>query len=147
MNDNERAFGVQIDTVVDMASFGMAPAILYLNSGAFFWYNILIAIAYVGCAAMRLAYFNVHGLTPSANEGPPCYHGLPVTYAALALPFIYIIMLAFNMQQTDLLLSLMMLMLAIAFIRDIAIPKPVGKWIGILLLVALSEVGLLIWLR
>ena len=33
MTDDERAFGVQIDSIIDMASFGVAPAMLGLFLG------------------------------------------------------------------------------------------------------------------
>ena len=38
---------------------------------------------------MRLAYFNVHGMTEVGDR--KVYTGLPVTYAALIFPIFYII--------------------------------------------------------
>ena len=56
------AFGVEYDSIVDMVSFGIAPALLVYTwvlapLGNRAW---LIAALFALCAALRLARFNVH---------------------------------------------------------------------------------------
>lgn len=49
--------GLQLDSLADMVSFGLAPAYLYYLC-ADYEYRIIPALFYVSCAAYRLAKFN-----------------------------------------------------------------------------------------
>ena len=73
-------FGMEFDSMSDLVSFGMAPAILiYLSVLRYlpFW-GISIAVLYVVCAAVRLARFNVQ----AAIEEKDHFMGLPSPGAA-----------------------------------------------------------------
>ena len=70
MTKTQSAFGLQIDSLADVISFGVAPAMLLYK-----WVlyrlpvpGLLAAFLYVACAAIRLARFNV--LASSANRAP-----------------------------------------------------------------------------
>ncbi|MBS4209034.1 CDP-diacylglycerol--serine O-phosphatidyltransferase [Bacillus sp. FJAT-50079] len=86
----ESELGKQLDSMSDIISFGVAPALLLYQGilhlfgypGAFF------TILYIGCGAFRLARFNI-----AENNG--YFTGLPITAAGclltlsyLAIPFI-----------------------------------------------------------
>jgi CDP-diacylglycerol--serine O-phosphatidyltransferase len=77
-------FGLEFDSLADVVSFGVVPAILAdslalrpLGLGAVF-----LVAAYIVCAALRLARFNVHADLP---EGKRYFVGLPVPGAAAAI--------------------------------------------------------------
>jgi CDP-diacylglycerol--serine O-phosphatidyltransferase len=60
MTNTQSAFGAEYDSMADMVSFGVAPALIAYNFGLselgkFGW---LAAFIYVACAALRLARFN-----------------------------------------------------------------------------------------
>ncbi len=60
MTNTQSAFGVQYDSLSDLISFGVAPALLVFNwslheLGKFGW---VVAFIYMACAAIRLARFN-----------------------------------------------------------------------------------------
>jgi CDP-diacylglycerol--serine O-phosphatidyltransferase len=60
LTNTESDFGAEFDSLADMVSFGLAPAlVMYLwslsNLGKIGW---LVAFVYVACAALRLARFN-----------------------------------------------------------------------------------------
>ncbi|MCO1335389.1 CDP-diacylglycerol--serine O-phosphatidyltransferase [Microbulbifer sp. OS29] len=60
LTDTQSAFGVQYDSLSDMVSFGLAPALVVFswalgNLGKFGW---AVAFLYAACAALRLARFN-----------------------------------------------------------------------------------------
>jgi CDP-diacylglycerol--serine O-phosphatidyltransferase len=93
MSQSTSSFGGQLDSLCDMISFGIAPAVLMLElvesklelttvlSGGllhrFIW---LAALAYVSCAAIRLARFNVEN---DENEmAHMSFLGLPSPAAA-----------------------------------------------------------------
>ncbi len=75
-------FGVQLDSLADLATFGLAPAVLLYRWCLFdlgFW-GLFIAFLYVACGALRLARFNVL----AARETGTSKHflGLPIPLAA-----------------------------------------------------------------
>ncbi|HEX5791725.1 MAG TPA: CDP-diacylglycerol--serine O-phosphatidyltransferase [Rheinheimera sp.] len=62
LTNTQSEFGAQYDSMSDMLSFGMAPALVAYNwglaeYGKFGW---LAAFVYVACAALRLARFNAN---------------------------------------------------------------------------------------
>jgi CDP-diacylglycerol---serine O-phosphatidyltransferase len=89
-------FGGQLDSLSDIVSFGVAPAIMVLciahpedvralTAGAKIYWRVewVMAATYVCCAALRLARFNVENVADeSAHMG---FRGLPSPGAAAAL--------------------------------------------------------------
>src|SRR5687768_2147285 len=79
-------FGSELDSLVDIVTFGLAPAfIMYfavLNREGWDW---LIAFFYVVCAAIRLARFNVE----QAGRAKRYFHGLPSPAAGMTLATYY----------------------------------------------------------
>lgn len=79
-------FGSELDSLVDVISFGLAPAmIMYfaiLNREGWDW---IIVFFYVACAAIRLARFNVE----QAGRAKRYFHGLPSPAAGMTLATYY----------------------------------------------------------
>lgn len=83
-------FGAELDSLVDLISFGIAPALLvyfheFSSGGRFAW---LICYFYVVAAALRLARFNVM----AAEGGKPAgswFTGLPSPAAGVTLSVYY----------------------------------------------------------
>lgn len=78
-------FGAELDSLVDLTSFGVAPALLmymqeFSAAGRFAW---LIAWFYVMAAAIRLARFNVMAGSSSRPSG--WFTGLPSPAAGMTL--------------------------------------------------------------
>lgn len=72
----ESELGKQLDSMSDIISFGVAPALL-LYQGILFEFGapgIFFTVFYIGCGAFRLARFNI-----SENNG--YFTGLPITAA------------------------------------------------------------------
>lgn len=81
----ESEFGSHFDSIADMVSFGVAPAVLvYASSlsklGRVGW---LAAFLYLACAAIRLARFNV--LAKEDNPSRKYFKGMPSPVAAAGL--------------------------------------------------------------
>ncbi len=89
--EQEKNFGIQIDSLSDLICFGVLPAsIVYSMSNK----NIIVlavSAMYVLCGLIRLAYFNVdeQERQKKSSESRKLYYGLPVTLSALFLPMIY----------------------------------------------------------
>ncbi len=138
----EKIFGTQIDSLVDLVSFGVTPAVccfqLGLDSG---WDYPLLAI-YVSAAAMRLATFNTLKHYGKLRSGT--YRGLPVTYAALVFPLAFLLDRLVGGAYLRAGLRLVMAGMSVAFVLDVPMSKPSRKGYFFLILVAL---GLsLLWL-
>ncbi len=78
--------GSELDSLVDIVSFGVAPAmIMYfavLNHDGWDW---VFSFAFIACAALRLARFNVE----QAGRAKRYFHGLPSPAAGLTLATYY----------------------------------------------------------
>jgi CDP-diacylglycerol--serine O-phosphatidyltransferase len=76
----ESRFGSEYDSIADTVSFGVAPAMLAFNAGAFRelgWTGWVMSFMFMAGAALRLARFNV---TPARYRGR--FEGLPSPAAA-----------------------------------------------------------------
>jgi CDP-diacylglycerol--serine O-phosphatidyltransferase len=77
-------FGVELDSLADILSFGIAPAVLFYTLdiyplGKWGW---ILGFVFVMCGAFRLARFNVQ---QSKLEEKLPYMGLPIPTAAITL--------------------------------------------------------------
>jgi CDP-diacylglycerol--serine O-phosphatidyltransferase len=84
-------FGEQLDSLADMVSFGIAPAVIVFNwklytLGKYGW---LIAFLYCACTSLRLARFN--NMLDNNTHDKKWFIGLPSpSAAALVVGFVYI---------------------------------------------------------
>lgn len=123
LDDYAQRFGVQIDSLVDVVSFGVAPVMI----AAAFGLSGLGMIAgglYVCAAAQRLAHFNV--ATAQSESTPRFYTGLPVTFAALILPLALAPLPLMPVDDYGLVLTVALLLMAWLFVAPLHIRKPAG---------------------
>ncbi len=79
-------FGIQLDSLADVVSFGMAPAVLayaFVLRDVETWDGMLaalLAFVFVACGALRLARFNV--MTLDSRKPASSFTGLPIPAAA-----------------------------------------------------------------
>ena len=156
-NEREKSYGVQIDSLTDLVSFGVFPVVIGYSLGAInlnfdegpvssgMVISTGIAAIYVLAALIRLAYFNVIEIElQGKREIRKYYEGLPVTSVAILIPLVYSICLIF-----DVLLSLvypaMLFFIAVAFVARVRIPKIRGRYLVIFLIIGLPIAIFLIW--
>ena len=99
------AHGMQMDSLCDMVTFGVAPAVIvavhshvqaFIESpladfASYPWLWLACSI-YIGCAALRLAFYNVMGMDEEAKEhfcDKNHFRGLPTPAAAAAICSIF----------------------------------------------------------
>lgn len=137
MTPEETSLGIQIDSMADMVSFGIAPILLVYSMGATSLFDSLVLAFYVLAVAQRLSYFNVHGTIQVGEK--KYYTGLPVTFSALLLPLIYIFQHSiFDYKAGLLLMKAAIFFLAILYISKLPIPKPTGIWYVIFPVIAIA---------
>lgn len=129
----EKRFGIQIDSLSDLVCFGVLPAQIGFHCAQQKTAGLLISIAYLLCALIRLAWFNVDEEERQTHSKEPreFYLGLPVTSSALILPLFIgcggLLYMPFS-EATHWLL----LLISIGFVTPFRFRKPRGT--GILLL-------------
>lgn len=82
LTHTQSAFGVQMDSLADVVSFGAAPSIIAWHWGLWRWGQpgLLAAFFFCACGAIRLARFNV--LAARAASPSHFFVGLPIPAAA-----------------------------------------------------------------
>lgn len=96
---DDKMFGMQIDSLCDIVSFGVAPVMVGVAMGMTRWYYCIVYVFFVLCGLVRLAYFNVDEInrTKIADCGRREYYtGMPITNVSLALPVFYLIATMFD---------------------------------------------------
>ena len=121
---SEKRFGIQIDSLSDLVCFGVLPAVIVYTLGR----GRLRAVAcgaYVLCALIRLAWFNVdEEARQDFDTGRrKVYLGLPVTSAAAIFPLLYGLCILFCW-PIGILSIFILLLVAAAFLTPFSIRKP-----------------------
>jgi len=82
MTKTQSEFGVELDSLADVITFGVAPAILLYKWALYGlgFFGIAVAAVYAACGAIRLARFNV--LAHSEGGVQRFFIGLPIPLAA-----------------------------------------------------------------
>ena len=145
-NDLEKAFGVQIDTLVDIVSFLAFPSVMLVmfNKVTYgeMWFTYVIVMFYVLCGVIRLAWFNIH----VNGERTKYYTGLPVTYIALIIPIFYALTKFAKINIFTVGLNIILVVVGILFVLNVKIKKPTGIWYLIFSLLAVATIlGILIF--
>lgn len=130
--EEEKEFGIQIDSLTDMVSFAVFPVVLSFAMGNTEWYHIIISSFYVIAAITRLGFFNVSTTTSTVTK---FFTGLPVTYASLIVVSAYIVGQLLSI--TGIIIPISLLLTAVLFILKIKIAKPRGIAYALLGLLAI----------
>ena len=144
-NEAEKNFGIQIDSLCDLISFGVLPVAIGYGlglSGGFFFVS---AVLYIICAIIRLAYFNVDEIMRQKNENGSrkTYYGLPVTAAAMLFPLIYGLKDLLGAALLPV-YQVALFVVAAAFILKFKIRKPRGAALWVIFALGLAVVALVI---
>ena len=89
--DEEKRFGIQLDSLSDVVCFGVLPVAIGVGLGANAWWQIEIMALFDLAGLIRLAYYNVTEETrqQQTNEKRKHYLGVPITSSALSVPLLY----------------------------------------------------------
>ena len=123
--EDEKNFGIQLDSLCDVICFGAFPAIWLYFMGVDSKVGIASLIFYVLCAVIRLAFFNVIEAKRQKTEGGSTkyFRGLPVTSASIIFPFFYLVSLLINWNGMSIVFHILPLLTGILFITDFRVPK------------------------
>lgn len=124
--EDEKNFGIQLDSLCDVICFGIYPAWLCYMLGVRNWPGYLLMFFYCTCAVIRLAFFNVLEAKRQQTQGGAnkIYRGLPVTSIAFILPLFFWLQFLLSDLAFLALLHLMLLVVGFLFVLDFELPKP-----------------------
>lgn len=134
----DRAFGAQLDSLIDMVSFGVLPAIILLSYTNYHFWSLPVGFALIAACAIRLSYFNVYGLT-----GGKTYTGLAVDYNGLLVSFAFLFESLFSKAAFSIGLTVLLMAVVVLNLASIQIPKFSKKW---LLGIAAYIIGMTLYL-
>lgn len=137
LGGKESLFGKEFDSIADVVSFGVAPAMMVFflilsptNNYPFFrkigW---LVGFIYLLCGAVRLARFNVltHPLNTQNQQLSPkrsyCFIGLPIPAAAGVIASLVLVINRFDLKAWSLVLPGLMLLIAWLMVSNIHYPS------------------------
>jgi len=114
-------FGVEFDSLADIISFGIAPAmLLYFYIGYDFGrFGILVSALYVTFGAIRLARFNIS----TAKTDPNVFIGLPIPTAAVFISMWILLFYKYTLQHYALLLLFLALGVSILMVSNFRYPS------------------------
>ena len=137
LGGRESLFGKEFDSIADVVSFGLAPAMMVFflilsptNNYPFFrkigW---IVGFIYLLCGAVRLARFNVitHPLLPKEQKLSPkdaaCFIGLPIPAGAGVIASLALLINRFDLKAWALVLPLLMLLVAWLMVSNVRYPS------------------------
>ncbi|RZT02586.1 CDP-alcohol phosphatidyltransferase family protein [Cuneatibacter caecimuris] len=126
--EDEKRFGIQIDSLCDLICFGAFPAIMGYAFGLRGIVGTGVMVLFVLAAVIRLGYFNVveERRQQETDEVRKYYQGLPVTSIAILFPAAYLLRGYFP-DAFVYILEGVLLLVAVLFVADIKVPKPGNK--------------------
>ena len=143
--DHHRAFGGQLDSLIDIVSFGVFPAVFLLSYGKFSPWFLPGAFLIVATSAIRLSYFNIFGLIDDKT-----YMGLALDNNVLILAFVFLFEGFINHTVFSIILYALLMVFLVLNLAPIRTPKFAGKWFYVLMVytfVLTVIYGCILWNR
>ena len=123
---NDKAFGGQLDVLIDIVSYGVTPAILLLSFGKFEPIYLVGAFIMLAASALRLSYFATFGLADGSK-----YTGLALDNNSLILVLIFLLEGLFSVGVFSIILYASGLCLAALNVSKIKTPKLSGNPVNV----------------
>ena len=126
--DHQKAFGPHLDSLIDIISFGVFPAVFLLSYGNFNPLFLPGAFLIFAASAIRLSYFNVFGLVDTKT-----YMGLALDNNVIILAFLFLFESFFNHTVFSIILYILLMIMTVFNLAPVQTPKFTGKWFYILI--------------
>ena len=132
--DEERRYGIQLDSLSDVVCFGVLPVAIGYNIGADAWWQVAIMALFALAGLIRLAYYNVTEETrqQQTTEKRKHYLGVPITTSALTVPLLFCFRGLLGAYFT-LAYTLLLLVNGAFFITPIQVKKPSKTGLAVML--------------
>ena len=139
--DNQRAFGAQLDSLIDIVSFGVFPAIFLLSYGQFNPWFLPGAFLILAVSAIRLSYFNIFGMIDKKT-----YKGLALDNNVIILATLFLLEGFFAHTLFSIILYVVMMIMPVFNLASIRTYKFAGKWFYVLIVYTVVMTAIYGWL-
>lgn len=138
--EDQKNFGIQLDSLVDVVAFGVLPALICYHMGVQGILGLVLVFFYCTCAVIRLAFFNMLEAKRQKEEGGcnKSYRGLPVTSASFIFPLVFCTQFFLPADFFTAFLYITLGIVGFLFIFDFKMPKLGLR--GILILIGIVTV-------
>ena len=142
--DEEKSFGIQIDSLCDIVCFGVFPSMICYLLGVDGVFGIIVIVYYCLCSLIRLAWYNVQESAGKQvdESGQKFYHGLPITTMAILLPLVFLLNFLIPKEVFIWILHGVLIVVGTMFVTDFRLKKPSN--IGALAIAAIVGVAVLV---
>ena len=140
--EEEKKFGIQIDSLCDVICFGVFPIIICYSMGIRDIIGLAILMFFGVAGVIRLAYFNVAEeiRQEETAENRKYYQGLPITSASIAMTIMYMLRPLFSDHIFLIIVRVVMLGIGTLFITDFRFKKPSNKMIVVLVVIVAAAI-------
>jgi len=138
--EEQGLYGAQLDSLIDVVSFGICPAIFLLSYGDFSPWYIPGAFIIVAASVIRLSYFNVFGLVDKST-----YMGFPLDNNVIILVFTFLFSGLFTQTAFSIVIYILLILFAALNVSPIKTPKFAGKWYYALIAYTVTISAILGW--
>ena len=122
-SDELKSFGSKLDSLVDMVSLGICPAMILLSYGDFNPWFLPGALALVIAGAIRLAYFDVFGVDSDGRIA-----GLSLDITALVVALLFLFEPVSTHELFAVVLYGVIVVLSVLHVAPFRMTKMVGHW-------------------
>lgn len=119
---SDRDFGGDLDSLIDVVSYGVAPGVVLLSFGNFNPVFLVAVFLMTAASAMRLSYFNTFGLAGGSK-----YTGLALDNNNIIHVFVFLFAGAFSSGIFAIVLCVSGLGIAALNVSQLQTPKLSGK--------------------
>ena len=144
--EEEKLFGIEIDSLADMVGFVVFPIVIGYSMGLNNWYNIFGYVLFVLCGITRLGFFNISVVDTNRDKPVSTYKGLPVTSSSIIFPFFWFLCEIISKLSFSCLYPFLTYIIAFLFIFNFSIPKFKGKAYIVLSIIAILGLILLLYI-
>ena len=143
--DEEKRFGIQLDSLSDIVCFGVLPFVIGVCIGEREWWQIAIMALFALAGLIRLAYFNVTEETrqKQTNEKRRNYLGVPITSSALTVPLLFCFR-GFLAGAFPIAYTLLLLANGVLFVVPLQVKKPSKTGLAAMLVIGIVCTALII---
>lgn len=118
--DEEKMYGIQIDSLADAISFVALPVAIMFGMGHTDVMSIAVCVFFVLAGLIRLAHFNVMASISEQDT----FTGLPVSSSCVLIPLLWLLSRYLDGVAMDAVTDVALILTAILFVSRIQIRKP-----------------------
>ena len=140
--DYQTVYGVELDTICDVISFGVLPMVIVQSLTSWNIYTSIVSVFFCLCGIIRLAYFNMLAITKKSDG--KTFIGFPIIISAFIIPAVFFVFEIFKIDIGNIVYPIILFVCGVLFIVPVKLKKittnqkVIYSLLGVLLVAILS---------